>query len=76
MIKLTTLPKNGLAVIKAIELECGSKLKISDKIIIGNKIRIKYIQSSYIVVDTFIDGTKERINLTVEEALHILVQPF
>ena len=76
MIKLTTLPRNGLAVIKAINIECGSNLKVSDKIIIGNKIKIRNIEQSEIIVDTFIDGNRERLVLTLQEGLHILVQPF
>lgn len=76
MIALSTLPKNSRGIIKNIDTQKYTKQDLDNMgIIIGTKVKVKRIEQTQILVETYFIDRKERIYIPIEEALRISVMP-
>ena len=76
MILLPALPKNSLGIIKTIDTKDITKARMeSSGFIIGTKVKLRKIENNNVIIEAYVYGKKERINILVEDALKISVSP-
>ncbi len=76
MILLPALPKNSLGIIKIIDTKDITKARMERSgFIVGTKIKLRKIENNIIIIEAYVYGKKERIDLLVEDALKIGISP-